>query len=167
MNVRRQSSAVFQDEVPTFSQSDSRTSSLFGLNQRLRVSNPSSPWSLKVLERLDVLTSLPRGWDGYAGRPVNFTCALFAANLTERLYVEGVPHPQLVPGGDGTVQIEWHRNQFDVEIDVLGPYEVIAVRRNVKTGEIDELELQTDFTLLGGWIAELRSAKGTPLKARA
>lgn len=117
---------------------------------------PTSPWAATLKERFDELASLSRGWDGYSGCPVAPDCAQFAANLIERLFVEGVPAPQLVPGGDGTLQIEWHRNQFDVEIDVLAPYDVLAVRRNNRTGEVEELELQMDFSPLREWIAALK-----------
>lgn len=157
MNAMRQVSSAFQDEVPNFVASQSHTFSLTVPEGRVRVPQPTG-WVAELRDRFDYLTALPRGWDGYAGIPVSFNCALFTANLLERLFVEGVPAPQLVPGGDGTIQFEWHRNQYDVEIDVLAPYDVAAVRRNHKTGEIEEYELQTDFTLLGKWITELRSA---------
>lgn len=158
MNALSQSSSAFQDEVPNFVPSDSVTSSLFPRDVRVRVAQPRSRWVTELKDRFNRLTSLEPGWDGYAGLPVSFTCAQFAANLIERLYVEGVPAPQLVPGSDGTVQFEWHRNEFDVEIDVLGPYEVVAVRRNLRTGEVEELDLQTDFTPLSHWIAGLENA---------
>ena len=81
---------------------------------------------------------------------------MFAANLIERLFVDDVPPPQLVPGTDGTLQMEWHRNGFDVEIDVLAPYEVVAVRRDLRTGRVDEENLEADYSVLGGWIADLK-----------
>lgn len=132
------------------------TSSLSPRGTRIRVSYPQSPWILGLSDRLNKLTSLAAGWDGYQGRPVSLRCAMFAANLIERLFVDDVPPPQLVPGADGTLQMEWHRNGFDVEIDVLAPYEVIAVRRNLRTGKVDEENLETDYSLLGVWIAELK-----------
>ena len=159
MNVRRQVSSTFQDEIPNFVQSESKTSSLPSREARVRVANHRSGWMAdqqKLSDRFNTLVGLPRGWDGYAGRPISFSCAFFAANLIERLHVEGVPAPQIVPGSDGTVQIEWHENQFDVEIAVVGPYEVFAVRRSIVTGEVTEIELQTDFTLLSNWIVELK-----------
>ena len=167
MNALRQFSSAFQTEVPNLVLSESKTSSLSTRSTLVRVVHPRSRWVTELRDRFDELTSLPRGWDGYAGRPVSFTCAQFAANLIERLYVEGVPAPQLVPGSDGTVQIEWHRNQFDVEIDVLGTYEVVAIRRNLRTDVVEELELQTDFTPLGDWIAELEGVRIFPLRVKA
>jgi hypothetical protein len=114
----------------------------------------------KLNPRFNELTSLPMGWDGYIGQPVSFTCASFAANLIERLYLDGIPAPQLVPGNDGSVQIEWHLNNYDIEIDVLAPYQVIATRLDHISGEEDEeLELQSDFTALAEWVKGLMTVR--------
>jgi hypothetical protein len=110
-------------------------------------------------DRFDALTSLPRGWDGYNGSPVSFTCASFAANLLERIYNAGAPEPSLVPGGDGTLQIEWHKNQFDIEIDVLGAYNVVASRYDHRSGEEEVVELASDFTILAQWVEELTTER--------
>lgn len=117
---------------------------------------PVADWS-KVLEnRFNELTSLRPGWDGYTGRPVSFACARFAADLLQRLYEPDLPPPSLVPGSDGTVQIEWHLNGFDIEVDVLAPYNVSASRYNCATEQFEEVELDSDFTLLSDWIGELK-----------
>ena len=124
-------------------------------HSKVRVNNPSSTWIDDLKERFDELVSLPVGWDGYTGKPVSFTCAQFAANLIERLYDELLPPPNLIPGSDGTLQIEWHRNHFDIEIDVLAPYQVIATRYDCKSGRQEEFDLDSDFTLLADWLSEL------------
>lgn len=157
MSAAEQSGAVFQNDVPNFLAYETRISSLPRLRNRLRVTQPRSRWVAELADRFDELTSLPKGWDGYAGCPVSFNCAQFAANLIERLFVSAIPAPQLVPGSDGTLQIEWHRNQFDIEIDVLAPYEVVATRHDLVSGSSEEIELQTDFTPLSEWISDLES----------
>jgi len=159
-----QGSTAFQDEILCYAPTADPISSLSPPRRRVRVELPRSKWMADLQERLDEITSLPRGWDGYDGRPVSFNAALFAANLIERLFVAGVPSPDVVPGSDGTLQIEWHRNQYDIEIDVLGPYEVVAYRRNQRTGNEQELELQTDFTALAGWIDDLLAEQQTNKK---
>ena len=167
MKSLRQVNAAFQDDLPNFMSPDSKTSSLQNRRTWARVPTLQSRWMFDLQERFDELTSLPVGWDGYIGRPVTFSCAFFAANLIERLYVVGVPPPQLVPGGDGTIQLEWHRNKFDVEIDVLAPCEITAIRRDLRTELVEELELQTDFTALTSWIADLQDFNVSSLKVRA
>ena len=146
-----QSTNVFQDNVtPLFPSSETR---------HTNVQTFASEWFDKLTSRLQELTSLPSGWDGYGGQAVSFNCALFAASLIERLFVEDLDAPQLVPGGDGSLQIEWHENGFDIEIHVLAPYDVAATRLNLASGHVDELELQSDFTVLADWVTELCEAQ--------
>jgi len=163
----RQVSSVFQNEVPNLLSSESNTSSLPLRSARVRITQPRSRWVAELKDRFDELTALPQGWDGYAGRPVSFNCAQFAANLLERLFVESVPAPQIVPGDDGTLQIEWHQNQFDIEIDVLAPYDVCAVKRDLRTGLVQEIELEIDFTPLSGWIADLGQVQTQAMRTGA
>ena len=155
MTVAVSKSTVYQDEFANYHSSNGNVSSLPFRTAKARVSNPNSSWIQVLSERFNELTSLPRGWDGYNGVPVAFNCALFAANLIERLCVENVPAPQLVPGADGTLQLEWHMNGFDLEIDVLAPYSVIATRFHHETELDEEIEIQTDFSGLANWIEAL------------
>jgi hypothetical protein len=152
MRNRAQATTAFQGGIRGYEPTVDPISSIFPPQTRVRVGVPRSKWIIDLKDRFDEITSLPRGWDGYDGRPVTFNTAQFAANLIERLFIAGVPTPNVVPGTDGTVQIEWHRNQYDIELDVLGPYEIVAFRRDQRTGDEQELELQTDFTALVGWI---------------
>jgi hypothetical protein len=113
-------------------------------------------WKKALESKFNELTALRVGWDGYNGQPVSFTCASFAAKLLERLYDDVLPLPSLVPGSDGTLQFEWHINQYDLEVDVIGAFNVIATRHDCLTGETEELELDSDYTALAGWISDLR-----------
>jgi len=146
---------AFQDELPNFIPTTESISSLTNRNSRVRVSQNNSVWVRELKDRLDDLTSLPRGWDGYAGQPVLFNVAQFAANLIERLCIDDVPAPQLVPGSDGTMQLEWHLNGYDIEIDVLAPFDVVATRYDHLSDTEDEIEVQSDFSELSLWMIAL------------
>jgi hypothetical protein len=159
MSNQAQLSAVFQDEIPNLIRGESLTSFKTPLSSRVRVPQHNSSWIIQLSDRFSELTSLPRGWDGYSGLPVSFDRAQFAANLIERICIEGIPAPQLVPGSDGTIQIEWHVNQFDIEIDVLAPYNVTATRFDYISEEEEEIELQADFTALAKWVSELGQSR--------
>ena len=115
----------------------------------------ASEWSSVLGERFNAITSLPLGWDGYKGKPVSFTCARFAAQILERLYDPNIAPPSLVPGSDGTLQIEWHINQYDVELDVQSPYNIVATRYNCSTERLDEIEIHSDLTIIAQWVGEL------------
>lgn len=155
MNAQLQFSTAYQDEIPNYRSSGDVITTLSVGRPRVRVANPKSSWVKELEDRFNELTSLPKGWDGYKGVPVAFNCAQFAANLIERLCVSSLPAPQLVPMSDGTIRLEWHMNQFDIEIDVSGPYDVFACRTDLLSDEEDEIEIQTDFTELSNWISEL------------
>ena len=156
MNSRAQANTVFHREFTGFAYGKSLSTPIFSRTGTVRVAHLRSDWMRDLRDRFDELTSLPKGWDGYNGRPVSFTCAHFAANLLERLANPEVPAPYLVPGSDGTVQLEWHRNNFDVEIEVLAPYQVIATRYSYDSDAAEELHLDSDFTKLQVWIEELK-----------
>lgn len=118
-----------------------------------------SPWAQELNSRLNELTSLVQGWDGYEGVPVSWDCATFAANLIERIYVVGLSAPSLVPGSDGTLQIEWHKNNYDVEIDVLGVNKVIATKYDHLTRDESVLDLDNDITVIVSWVRELSTER--------
>ncbi|GEM_PF-1631245 len=159
MNAQPDFTTAFQDEIPNYRAITDGVSSLSARGTRVRVTHPRSAWVNELEKQFDVLTSLRRGWDGYAGVPVSFTCAQFAANLIERLYIRSLPAPQLVPMPNGTMRLEWHRNEFDIEVDVLGPYDVVAYRADLLNDSEDEIEIQTDFTELAEWVAALAAER--------
>ena len=162
MNAVAHSTFAFQEQLPLpiepekFNQILAFTSPN---GHNVRVNAWSSSWYKKLQTRFNEITSLPLGWDGYGGRPVSFTCAAFAAKLLERISIDGISEPALVPGGDGTLQIEWHRNKYDIEIDILGANRVKAMRYDHSTSKEEIIELDVDFTILKNWIADMATVR--------
>lgn len=146
--------AFQQTQLPTRDHQRDASNAVF-TSYRVRVPQLDSCWITALSARLNELTALPVGWDGYAGRPVSFQCAFFVANMLERLCQDNVPAPSLVPGNDGSLQVEWHRNMFDVELDVLDAQNVVATRVNRKTEEEEVIEIQNDFSKIVHWISAL------------
>lgn len=123
---------------------------------RTLISDPVRTWRDDVVQRLNELTSLPDGWDGYTGRPVSFETAYFALRLLEATCGSDAPVPQLVPGSDGDLQLEWHLGSSDIELHVRGPNDVTAWRAvDGAEVEFEELNLTNDFTTVVGWIRAL------------
>ena len=121
--------------------------------QRVIVSSSKRDWHGEVIGKLNELTALPRGWDGYGGRPVRFDCANFALRMLEAIAPVDAPAPQIVPGSTGDLQLEWHLPNEDIELHVRGPNKVTAWQANVATGPGgQELQLTNDFAQIATWI---------------
>lgn len=147
--------AAFQNESQVKGiQGQMRASNVF-TSHRVIVPGHCSSWFEALREKLNELTALPFGWDGYVGKPVSFQVANFAAAMLERLCSDDVPAPSLVPGSDGSLQVEWHRNSYDVELDILGVQNVVATRYNHKTDVEEIIEIQSDFSEIVDWVGAL------------
>jgi hypothetical protein len=162
---------AFQHEFPSHSVQDGSSHAVvdsFPRIGKVRINNyTTSIWLEKLESRFNELGKLKPGWDGYSGGSVPFSIARFSAELLQRIFNANLPPPSLVPGSDGSVQIEWHRNGYDIEIDVLAPFDVVAVRHDLRTGKTEELEIVADFTDLAVWINDLatpRSENDTPVE---
>ena len=120
------------------------------------ISNSHHDWSTKVVSRLNELCALPVGWNGYTAPPVLFSNASFALVMLQTVCPFDVPEPQIVPGPNGDLQIEWHEEYGDVELHVRAPYNVHAWRCNETTGPNgEEFDLNNEFSLVASWLADL------------
>lgn len=155
MNASMLRSFNFPKYAPSASSRSHSDSHEVFTQHRVRVPELNSIWATQVEDRLNELTSLQVGWDGYAGKPVSFQCAFFVANMLQRLCQKNVPAPSIVPGSDGSLQVEWHMNSFDVELDVLSPQHVVATRINHRNDEEEVIEIKNDFTDVVEWVKAL------------
>lgn len=120
---------------------------------RLMISEADGVWHAAVVARLEELVHLEHGWDGYNGRSVSLDNAFFALKMLEATCREDTPAPQIVPGSNGDIQIEWHTMRGDVELLVRGPNSVCAWRYLVGADEDgEEMELTNDFLAVAMWI---------------
>ena len=109
-----------------------------------------------MLKRLDELCQLPTGWDGYNSPPVLFSNAHFATSMIVSACLPGVPVPQIVPGVNGDLQVEWHTATSDIELHVRAPNDVQAWRLTPSTSsDGEEIHLTADFKIVAGWLEEL------------
>lgn len=75
---------------------------------------------LKEIEsKLKELRNLPRGWDGYSGMPITDSIAYDCLRLAKILIRSGCSVSALIPGADGSVQMEAVLNGHEIEIDIL------------------------------------------------
>lgn len=112
-------------------------------------------WSSQVQRRLNRLTNLPVGWDGYNAQRVSTLTARFAWDLLSSVMTKGTAAPSVVPVTGGGLQIEWHRNGLDIELYVSKPMKAeLFVSYSDDRPDL-EIELTSDFRLLSSALAEL------------
>jgi hypothetical protein len=116
-----------------------------------------SIWAISIQDRLEKLVGLPVGWDGYTAGPVSFSTAQFAWSALTKLCSAGSPVPQIVPGVDGDLQVEWHEYAGSVEIHFRAPYDAHIVRQ-LPGMEQEESEISDDFTLAFEWVKSVVEA---------
>ena len=89
--------------------------------------DPSVQVSLvRALEQLTRLRQLERGWDGLRAEPLTDDACATAIRLLTALALPVPPSAQLVPLKDGGLQIEFHVEGNDVELEIDADGEVHA-----------------------------------------
>lgn len=120
------------------------------------VQSTQHDWHKAVRSKMDELCSLPVGWDGYSAPPVSFSVAYFAMSVLALVCPLDAPAPQIVPGPNGDLQIEWHTHDADIELHVRHPNEVVAWRLSpVTPSDGEEVRLTTDFKIVAKWLEDL------------
>ncbi|MBM4092889.1 MAG: hypothetical protein FJ276_26300 [Planctomycetes bacterium] len=116
-------------------------------------------WFLPIIERIRALHALAENWDSYGGRPVNAHCAATAISLLLNVLEPNMPEPAVVPTNGGGLQIEWHRDAVDIEIEVQSPSRLYVAFEDEKTGEQWEKQISGDLHLPVPLLARLAAMK--------
>lgn len=119
---------------------------------RAQLSIPSTAtppkWIKPTLERLSELASLGHDWDQRGSAEVSIDVLSFAANILGQSMPPTAPPPSIVPLGHGGVQMLWHNQVADLEVEVIQPNEVVFYCLNKVTGHEEEIPLTTDLSAL-------------------
>jgi hypothetical protein len=78
--------------------------------------NPLPAWVEPTISAFMTVQSLPENWDSYGGRRVGSDVVVQSLSILGQIMDSASPAPSVVPLGDGGLQLEWHRNQQDLEI---------------------------------------------------
>ncbi len=99
---------------------------------------PVPTWVEPSVARLNALLKLPDNWDGEGAEPVNprvvsplMTLLVNAANESP---TRDIPVPGIVPTVHGGLQVEWHFDGLELEIEAASPDEFIVVFDDRETG---------------------------------
>lgn len=74
----------------------------------------------RILEQGIRLSLLPPDWDSFGGEAIPLNVIKESMSWLMGIYRPGMPEPSIVPGSDGSVQVEWHVNGVDLEV-LFGP----------------------------------------------
>lgn len=114
-------------------------------------------WLRRVRLRLSALSDLPTGWDGYGAPKIRIETTLFAAQLLQDIWTSRLEVPDLSAMSNGGLMIECNRNDFELTIEVLGPYATTYLFER-PDGQQEEGKIAADMTPLRGFVSEMMSA---------
>lgn len=105
-------------------------------------------WLAPVTSSIQRLLSLKPNWDSYGSLPVNPEAAVSALRFLGWATRWNTVPPHLIPTSSGDIQLEWHLNGFDleIEVDAKGPKYVSFDEPRTRT-EISK-EIGPDLLLL-------------------
>lgn len=75
-------------------------------------------WVEVLVERMNAVAVLEKGWDGDRARPVTAHAAESALQVLQETMAPQTVAPAVVPVADGGLQLEWHLRGVDLEIYV-------------------------------------------------
>ena len=106
-----------------------------------------SDWLLSVRDRLRTLMRLEENWDSYGARPVAPGLADATLDILNLISGPDVPLPSIVPTPNGELQLEWHTNGIDLEVEASSPTSMHMYYHDLQTNEEYEEPLSFDLSL--------------------
>jgi hypothetical protein len=117
---------------------------------------PRPVWLMPVLHGFANLATLSGNWDGEGASRIGTATINRALAAIERLLLPDAPAPSIVPLSSSGLQIEWHRNKRDLEIEFTPDGEVEFYYFDEETEEEREGPVGPDFVNVEGYIARIR-----------
>ncbi|MGV3709051.1 MAG: hypothetical protein ACO1Q7_09425 [Gemmatimonas sp.] len=75
-------------------------------------------WLAPVESAIAQFVTLEDNWDGYNGVATTYEAAIEGLRILSEIMHPEDPPPSVVPGGDGSVQFEWHTARADLQFAV-------------------------------------------------
>jgi hypothetical protein len=102
------------------------------------------------------LLNLSEDWDSYGAAPISFENLNYAFQLLLFTMQDDSPPPNVIPTPEGSVELEWHEQDIDLEVQILAPYRIYVSYEDRRNSEKNwEDELTVDLTELSQAVREL------------
>ena len=126
----------------------------------LRNNSEHSKMLNELKDKCIEFTNLKRGWDGFKASPVSIERANVAINLINQIIKSNIPRPSIVPTYDGSIQLEWHLKNYELEIELTQLTEVEGLLIDRKTDEMHEFcvnlcDKENSNQVLTGYVLKL------------
>jgi len=114
-------------------------------------------WYKGIVRKVLSLLNLQENWDSYGSKPISLTAIKNAFKVITNIVNPDTPMPYIVPSPSGAVQIEWHTNGIDLEIEVSEKNIANIFYENVSANLEEEWEsnLLSDLERLRETVAKL------------
>jgi hypothetical protein len=107
-----------------------------------------TPWHIVFMEKFANLVNLGRDWDGRGSAAVRGDALVFAYSMLQSSMAPGTTPPAIVPLGHGGISLNWSNAAADIEVEVVGPNDVVIYYLDHATGEEREWPSATEFSEL-------------------
>lgn len=114
----------------------------------IEVEDELPPWLEATVSALISFLDLPPDWDSYGAKPVNPDIVPAVLELMDLAMRDETPPPTVIPTNRGGVQLEWHRNGVDLEIEFRSISRVFVSFEDATTGEDWEYNVSANLTPL-------------------
>jgi hypothetical protein len=101
-------------------------------------------WLHQAVVAVQRLLALPENWDSYGGQRPTLVSALKAFQVLDQIMTGDAPLPAFVPTNRGGIQLEWHRNGTDLEVEITPDGRSLVCFEDERTGQVWEQDVTMD-----------------------
>jgi hypothetical protein len=115
-------------------------------------------WVSPVMRRILQLAALKKNWDGRGSARVSPDALIFVVTLLAQSMPPDGPAPDMVPLGNGGIQLIWTTPRAELEVEVTRPNDVYVYHHDRVSGLEREVRATTQFNELSSMLWELLRA---------
>lgn len=116
--------------------------------QNYLIGQTEPKWRAYVVGKLSEIGRLHKNWDGYGAREIYHSRIRSMLDLLESVMREETPAPWVIPVADGNIQVEWHFDNFELEIESVDSSSFLVSFEDLEDGFEEEFHVSTDLSRL-------------------